>query len=98
MSSAILVVKTKSGSTYHVDPVKKTVLRVEGGAHYAGRAVDGAMQYTNIHMEVGEPMGIYWGEGRDQYSPDDGLDDKDRQRHTYTSSVLSIEPLVDCMA
>lgn len=96
MSAAILVVKTKSGSVYHVDPVNKTCKRMSGGAHYYGRASVAADSYRAMTLEIGQPMGIHWGSGRDEFSPDDGLPDEPRERYTHTSDVVSIEPLVDC--
>lgn len=96
--TSTLVIKTTSGSVYHVDVAKKTCVRQSGGSHYSGRAVDAPTMYHTISFVVGQPMAILWGYGRDKYSPDSAPDDATNQRWTYTSDVTSVEPLVDCMA
>lgn len=98
MSTSTLVIKTKSGSVYYLDAAHKTVQRISGGAHYAGRAANSPDKYLSATFAVGVPLRILWGFGRDQYSPNDDLPDEPRERWTVTSAVISVEPLVDCMA
>lgn len=94
--SPIIKVTTKSGSVYLVHTERKKVHRT-GGAHYKGRAADGEWEpYEAIHFELGQPMTITWGFGRDQYSaalgtPED-IPDEEIVRQTSTSRVVSIEP------
>jgi hypothetical protein len=80
---------TKSGSIYEVDGLK--VRRVTGGEHYQGRACDDWLDAQEVRATEGLPMYIYWGAGRDEYSPDDGLPDAERQRFTITSQVVRVE-------
>ena len=80
---------TASGSIYEVDGLK--VRRIQGGAHYAGRACDETMEAESVTWLEGGPLMIYWGAGRDKYSPDDGYPDEGRQRFTTTSKVVKVE-------
>jgi hypothetical protein len=85
------IIKTKSGSVYELDTDAKTILRVSGGGHYAGRACGKPCKYEEIHgPEIGSCLRIVWGSGRDEFSPDDGHDDEGRLRMTTTSPVVEI--------
>ncbi len=84
-------VKTESGSVYKIDTEERTVLRTSGGGHYSGRACGSPRKYTKIsEPRAGERMAIYWGAGRDEFSPDDGYPDEARSRWTDTSRVVEV--------
>ncbi len=86
-------IETASGSTYILDTDAKTILR-RGGDHYVGRACGVAAKYLSISTpEVGRRLNVFWGNGRDEFSPDDGLADEPRLRSTVTNVVTSVEAL-----
>ncbi len=86
-----MTVKTQSGSVYEIDTAAKTVLRVSGGDHYTGRACGTPRGYESINEPtVGQSLSIYWGAGRDEFSPDDGQPDENRSRWTNTSAVVEV--------
>lgn len=83
-----LRVTTKSGSIYEVNAEDRMIRAVKRTGDH--RIVPEWKPYDSIHLELHHSMVVFWGRGRDEFSPDDGLPDEARTRHTWTSQVVDI--------
>lgn len=88
-----LRVRTKSGAVWWVNKSARTAHRVrklDDWDDYDGRGTDPVLTYQDVDLEVGRPMTVIWGTGRDRHSPDDGLPDEARVRATVTTPVVEV--------
>lgn len=82
-------ITTRSGSIYELDEAEKMIRAVQRhGLHRIGPEWKA---YQDVILNEYEPMWVFWGPGRDEYSPDDDMPDDHRNRVTFTSTVIAIE-------
>ncbi len=89
---------TKSGSVYVADVVNKRIKRTRGTG--TNRIQNDWKDYQElIGGAVGQPLKIYWGSGKDEFSDkadkigNQNAPEADIRRHTVTSLVVELKHL-----